>query len=45
MKKKVSIVVKLIGMSVLPVLLLGIILSIYGVHSLQEKLKPDKQWT
>lgn len=39
MKKKVSIVVKLIGMSVLPVLLLGIILSIYGVHSLQEKLK------
>ncbi|WP_455721204.1 methyl-accepting chemotaxis protein [Agathobacter sp.] len=39
MKKKVSIVVKLIGMSVLPVLLLGIILSVYGVNSLQNKLK------
>ena len=41
MKKKMSIVVKLIGMSVLPVLVLGIILSVYGQRALQSNLKRE----
>lgn len=41
MKKKMSIVVKLIGMSVLPVLVLGIILSVYGERALQSNLKKE----
>ncbi len=41
MKKKMSIVVKLIGMSVLPVLVLGIVLSIYGQKALQSNLKKE----
>lgn len=41
MKKKMSIVVKLMGMSVLPVLVLGIILSVYGERALQSNLKKE----
>lgn len=41
MKKKMSIVVKLISMSVLPVLVLGIVLSIYGQKALQSNLKKE----
>ncbi len=40
-KKKIGIAVKLIGMSVLPVVLLGIILTIYGQANLKKSLKKE----
>lgn len=40
-KKKISIAVKLIGMSVLPVVILGIILTIYGQSNLKKSLKNE----
>lgn len=40
-KQKVSIIAKLIGMSVLPVLILGIVLSAYGENALQSNLKKE----
>lgn len=40
-KKKIGIVYKLIGMSVLPVMVLGIILTIYGENSLQKSTKSE----
>lgn len=40
-KTKVSIAAKLIGMSVLPVVILGIILTVYGQSNLKKSLKKE----
>lgn len=40
-KKKISIAMKLIGMSVLPVVILGIILTVYGQANLKKSLKNE----
>lgn len=40
-RKKSGIVIKLIGMSVLPVILLGIILTLYGQSTLKTSLKQE----
>lgn len=40
-RRNVSIAVKLIGMSVLPVVILGIILTIYGQSNLKKSLKKE----
>ncbi len=40
-KRNISIAVKLIGMSVLPVVILGIILTIYGQSNLKKSLKKE----
>ena len=40
-KKRISIAMKLIGMSVLPVVLLGVILTIYGQANLRQGLKKE----
>lgn len=40
-KKKIGIAMKLIGMSVLPVVILGIILTVYGQATLKKSLKNE----
>lgn len=40
-KRKVGIVYKLIGMSVLPVMVLGIILTVYGENALKKSMKSE----
>lgn len=40
-KKKFSIAMKLIGMSVLPVVILGIVLTVYGQANLRQSLKKE----
>ena len=40
-KRKISIAMKLIGMSVLPVVILGIILTVYGQANLKKSMKNE----
>ncbi len=40
-KRKIGIVYKLIGMSVLPVMVLGIILTVYGENALKKSMKSE----
>lgn len=40
-KKKIGIAMKLIGMSVLPVVILGIVLTVYGQANLKKSLKKE----